>query len=134
MKTLILLFLFCVTFLITGCPEIPPNHLPLEQMGTIDNEDTISFPDRIEIGESIQDSISILYYDKCYAKSQFTVTKVSEFTYKFTLIDNLVTEICFNSPIIKSKVYFKFTPNTKGTFQLLLEDKNQTISKQLIVE
>jgi hypothetical protein len=130
----LVILIIAFSFLLFGCPEIPPTGLPLEQIGTINSEDSIVFVDKLPIGTSMQDSISILYYDRCYDKSYFRVEKIEEFTFRFTLIDRLVSEICFNSPIIKSKVQFSFTPTKKGTYTLLIEDKQQKYVKSLVVE
>lgn len=129
-----ILLLISITIVLSGCPTIPPLGLPLEQIGTINKEDSLMFIEKIPSGTNLQDSISILYYDECYGKSFFKVTKIDEFTFKFTLIDKLLTEVCFNSSIIYSKVLFSFTPSKKGVYNLQIEDKFQTVFKTLLVE
>ena len=133
MKTLLFFLVTAFAILNFGCEDTNNSDFPSEGKGVITETEYANFKDTISLGETLSDSISILYYDSCNERSYFKVIKVSEFKYNFELWDIRSKNVVCLLPLIPSKAPFSFTPTQKGTYTLHLIDNRDTISKTLVV-
>lgn len=133
MKTLFFILYVAIAALFYGCEDTNNSDIPSEQRGDIIETDFANFRDTISLGQSLSDSIAILYYDTCNERSYFKVIKVTEFEYNFELWDVRERIGGCLLPLIRSKAYFNFTPNKKGKYTLRLIDARETVTKTLIV-
>lgn len=133
MNTLNFILVTAFAVLSIGCEDANHSDIPSESRGDIIETDFANFRDTISLGQSLSDSIAILYYDTCNERSYFKVIKVTEFEYNFELWDVRERKGSCLLPLIRSKAYFNFTPNKKGKYTLRLIDARETITKTLVV-
>lgn len=133
MKTILFFFVSIVAVVTFGCENTSNSDIPSERRWDITETQFANFRDTINLGQSLSDSIAILYYDTCNERSYFKVIKVTEFEYNFELWDVRERKGSCLLPLIHSKAYFNFTPTQKGTYTLHLKDIRETISKTFVV-
>lgn len=139
MKTTLFLCL-TLSLLLFSCEQSVENEsIPsLYDKTILYNPDLISFDTSIELGQSINDSISIQYVSSCFIRSYFTVTVNNDFEYNFTLKSIIKdktneTHKCYEMPVI-SKAPFEFTPTKKGRYTMRIIGLKDTVTRYLEVK
>lgn len=133
MKTVFLFLVVFVAIVSFGCDGTNDYEIEKERKGDITETTFFNFKDTISLGQSISDSIAILYYDTCNERSYFKSIQISDFEYNFELWDVRTQEGTCMLPLIRSKAPFSFTPTKKGRYTLRLIDIRDTITKTIVV-
>ncbi|MBL8003824.1 MAG: hypothetical protein JNL36_01890 [Candidatus Kapabacteria bacterium] len=134
MKTVLLFAITILAFVSTACEsEEPLIDSSLEKMGLLNSYQSPKyFSDSLQLGAEITTQIPVFWTIGSVYESYFKVIIVNDFTYQFLLIDkhdgNGGTD-----DMRHGLAPFYFKPTKTGIYKIFIIDRQDTISKSLVV-